>query len=232
MRSQGCSRSLGGRGAPLGRPGGDKGCRGVSARLRTLDPALPAVARTRRGSLSAPAPPPGGVGSFPATPRASGFQGSPLTGAASASLAPFLAAFCGSAPRSFLGSLGNFAAGRRWISLGAHPREGGPQSERRVTGGECVCVSGRWSSPLTPRNAFTSGVWKERGSVSASCSLGRSEPGAAGGGEPRRDLEETPITCAGGRPRRPLLSKAGVGGPARTPPLQPALLVGKLHFAG
>lgn len=76
--------------------------------------------------------------------------GEPLPGVPAAGSAGLAAALCCSAPRSFFGSLVNFAAGRRLGSLGAAPGEG----RARIRGGwvaggrACVCFG---EVGLTPR---------------------------------------------------------------------------------
>lgn len=158
-----------------------------------------------------------GLRSVPVSPRAQvgPFLAHSASGAPYARSAPLaVAAFNFSAPRCFFGSFGNFAAGRVWGSLGTPQEERAPIRVQWVTGGRCVCVSGRWSSPLASRNALA-GIWKARGSVNSSCPLGLSEPGAAGRREPRspgRGAQHMGRGC----PPPPLLPKASVRVPALT----------------
>lgn len=178
----------------------------ASASLRGPCSALPAAARTRRGSGPCRRLP-GPGGAIPSTLR----LGRPLRplGSFSCCCIQFLRAslllrelreLCSTAcvglPRHTPGRAGSRPSpvGDRW--------------------GGCVCVSGRWFSPLASRNALA-GVWKARKSANSNWPLGLSEPGAADRREPCSPGGGAQH-MGGGRLPRPLLPKASVRVPALT----------------
>lgn len=177
----------------------------ASASLRGPCSALPAVARTRRGSGPCRRLP-GPGGAIPSTLR----LGRPLRPLGSFScciqflraslllreLRELCSTACVGLPRHTPGRAGSRPSpvGDRW--------------------GGCVCVSGRWSSPLASRNALA-GVWKARRSANSNWPLGLSEPGAADRREPCSPGGGAQH-MGGGRLPRPLLPKASVRVPALT----------------